>query len=63
MIMRLKFVKRVRTKGRVYWYHTKTRQRLPDDPETRAARVLEINRSLTSRPVAVIMRGRFPQRS
>ncbi len=41
MIVRLKHVKRVRVKGRTYWYHQLTRERLPDDHEERAARVLE----------------------
>ncbi len=46
MIVRLKHVKRVRAKGHVYWYHRLTRERLPDGREERAARVLEINRTL-----------------
>ncbi len=41
MIVRLKHVKRVRSKGRTYWYHQLTHERLPDDREVRAARVLE----------------------
>ncbi len=45
MIVRLKHVKCVRAKGHIYWYHRMTRERLPDDREERAARVLEINRT------------------
>lgn len=44
MIVRLKHVHRVRKPdGRVFYYHRRTRERLPDDPEARARRVLEIN--------------------
>ena len=46
MIVRLKHVKRVRAKGRTYWYHRITGERLPADREERAARVLEINRTM-----------------
>ena len=46
MIVRLRHVKRVRAKGHTYWYHRITRERLPDDREDRAARVIEINRTL-----------------
>ncbi len=46
MIVRLKHVKRVRAKGRTYWYHRITGERLPTDHEERAARVLEINRTM-----------------
>ncbi len=55
MIVRLRHVKRVRAKGRLYWYHQLTRERLPDDREDRAARVLEINRTLkgTARRIAL----------
>lgn len=45
-IMRLPHVKRVRAKGRDYWYHRKTNERLPAEPQARAARILEINRGL-----------------
>ena len=45
-IIRIKHVKRVRVKGRTYWYHRKTGERLPDDPEERALRAAEINRCL-----------------
>lgn len=42
--MRLKHVHRVRKPdGRVFYYHRRTRERLPDDPEARALRVLAIN--------------------
>ena len=55
MIVRLRHVKRVRAKGRLYWYHQLTRERLPDDREDRAARVLEINLTLkgTARRIAL----------
>ncbi len=55
MIVRLRHVKRVRAKGHTYWYHRKTGERLPDDLEDRAARVLEINRTLkgTARKIAL----------
>jgi integrase len=46
MRVKLKHVKKVRAKGKVYFYHTKTGQRLPDDPEERARWVLEINAGL-----------------
>ena len=46
MIVRLRHVKRVRAKGHTYWYHRITRERLPDDRDDRAARVIEINRTL-----------------
>lgn len=46
MIIRLKHVKRVRAKGRTYWYHRITGERLPEEHEERAARVLEINRTM-----------------
>ncbi len=54
MIVRLKHVKRVRAKGRTYWYHRITGERLPTDREERAARVLEINRTRkgTARKIA-----------
>ncbi len=55
MIVRLKNVKRVRAKGRTYWYHRITGERLPTDHEERAARVLEINSTMkgTARKIAV----------
>ncbi len=46
MIVRLKHVKRVHAKGRTYFYHRITGERLPTDHEERAARVLEINRTM-----------------
>ena len=46
MIVRLRYVKRVRSKGRTYWYHQITKERLSDDRDERTARVLEINRTL-----------------
>ncbi len=55
MIVRLRHVKRVRAKGRTYWYHQITGERLPADREERAARALEINRTMkgTARKIAV----------
>jgi integrase len=55
MIVRLKHVKRVRSKGRIYFYHQLTHERLPDDREERAARVLEINSTMkgTARKIAL----------
>ncbi len=54
MIVRLRYVKRVRAKGRIYWYHRITGERLPDDREDRAARVMEINSTMkgTARKIA-----------
>ncbi len=49
MIVRLKHVKRVRAKGRTYWYHRITGERLPTDHEERAARVLKINNSVANK--------------
>ncbi len=46
MIVRLKHVKRVRAKGRTYRYHQITGERLSNDREERAARAMEINRTL-----------------
>ena len=50
MKVRLKHVKRVRAKGRTYWYHRITGERLPVDREERAARVMDINRTLRGAP-------------
>lgn len=41
--VRLMHVNTVRAKGRIYHYHRKTNERLPDDPTERAQRVLAIN--------------------
>ena len=49
MRIRLKHVKRVRSKGKTYWYHQVTRERLPDDHDARVARVVEVNRTLKGR--------------
>ena len=43
MIVRLKHVKRVRAKGRTYWYHRITGERLPTDREERAADLLGVS--------------------
>lgn len=45
-MVRLRHVNTVRRKGRVYYYHRITKERLPDEPNARALRVLEINASL-----------------
>ena len=44
--IRLRHVNRYRVKGRIYWYHRLTRERLPDEPNARAKRVLEINATM-----------------
>ena len=54
MIVRLKHVKRVRAKGRTYWYHQITRERLPEDREERVARVMEINRTLKGTALKIV---------
>lgn len=41
--IKLAHVNKITAKGRVYYYHRITGERLPDDPEKRALRVLEIN--------------------
>ena len=46
MIVRLKHVQRIRSKGRTYWYHRITKERLPDDESERVARVLHVNATL-----------------
>ncbi|MEM7223008.1 MAG: tyrosine-type recombinase/integrase [Pseudomonadota bacterium] len=46
--IRPRHIKRVRAKGRIYWYHQVTKERLPDDSEARARRVLIINKDLTA---------------
>ena len=40
-------IKRVRAKGRTYWYHRVTGERLPDDAQARIARTITINKGLT----------------
>ena len=40
-------------RGRRYFYHRKTGERLPDDPVLRAARVAELNIDLARRPPAI----------
>lgn len=44
--VRVMHVKRVVSNGKVYWYHQKTGERLPDEPNARALRVFEINAKL-----------------
>ncbi len=41
--VRIKHLRRVRSKGKTYWYHRLTGERLPDDENERLRRVLEIN--------------------
>jgi integrase len=54
VIVRLKHIQTVRKPdGRVFHYHRRTRERLPDDPEARARRVLEINAAGRIVPPAV----------
>lgn len=45
----LRHVNQVTAKGKRYWYHRVTLERLPDEPNARALRVLEINKSLAPR--------------
>ena len=45
-----RYVNHVRVNGRDYYYHRKTRERLPDEPNARALRVLEINKCLAAGP-------------
>lgn len=47
-VVKLRHVKKYRSSGKVYWYHRITGERLPDDEEARAGRVLEINSGLES---------------
>jgi integrase len=49
MYVKLRNVNAVRAKGRTYYYHRKTGERLPDDPDARAKRVLEINAGLSEK--------------
>lgn len=42
----MRHLRRVKSKGRVYWYHRKTGERLPDDETARLTRLLEINATL-----------------
>ena len=45
-VVRLKHARRITTKGRAYWYHRVTKERLPDDEAERIQRVLHINATL-----------------
>ena len=47
-VVKLRHVKKYRSSGKVYWYHRITGERLPDEEEARAGRVLEINSGLES---------------
>ncbi len=44
--IKVKHIKRVRSKGRVYHYHQVTGERLSDDLDKRIERVVEINAGL-----------------
>ncbi len=44
--IRIKHMRRVRSKGSTYWYHRKTGERLPEDETARIYRVLSINEGL-----------------
>lgn len=44
--VRVMHIKRTRAKGRDYWYHRVTGERLPDEPGARLDRAREINRGL-----------------
>ena len=43
-------VNKVRSKGRTYYYHRKTRERLPDERDARLVRVLQINAEAAKAP-------------
>lgn len=43
-------IKPVKAKGKTYYYHRKTGERLPDDPAARVERAIAINRSLKAGP-------------
>ena len=51
-VIRLRHVKRVRSKGRTYWYHRVTGERLPEDRDERIARVVVINAGLGPKRIA-----------
>ena len=42
----IKHMRRVRSKGHIYWYHRRTGERLPDDETARIRRALHINEGL-----------------
>ena len=44
--IRIKHMRRVRSKGQIYWYHRKTGERLAENETARIRRVLEINEGL-----------------
>lgn len=47
---RVKNEKKVRRRGRVYYYHQLTGERLPDEREARLIRLMEINQEIAARP-------------
>lgn len=49
--VKLKHINRVMAKNKVYYYHRKTGEKLPNEPNARALRVLAINASLEEKPV------------
>lgn len=51
-VIRLRHVKRVRSKGRTYWYHRVTGERLPKDRDERIKRVVDINAGLGPKRIA-----------
>lgn len=57
MEVKMRHVNTVRAKGRTYYYHRRTGERLPDDPLEAALRAREINAGVT--PSTVIMPGSF----
>ena len=46
MRVRVPYEKRVRAKGKLYYYHAKTGHRLDDDPQVRARQLFYINATL-----------------
>ena len=46
MFVKLKHVRSFHRKGRRYWYHRITKERLPDEVNARVQRVLAINAAL-----------------
>lgn len=57
MDIKMRHINTVRAKGRVYYYHRRTGERLPDDPLEAALRARVINAEIT--PGTVIVPGSF----
>lgn len=53
-VVRLKHVRKIRSKGRDYWYHRITRERLPDNEAERIARILHVNATLEGEQPGII---------